>query len=559
MAEGGKGAGAALAGLGQLPLVRQLGLMVGLAASIAIGVAVALWARTPSYALLYGGLSERDTAQVLEVLQREGVPFKVEAGSGAVLVPASKVHQARLRLAAAGLPKGTGVGFELLEKSSSLGTSQFMEAARYQRALEGELARTISTLANVQAARVHLAMPRRTAFLRDRRKPSASVLLRLYPGRTLEGGQVQAIVHLVSSSVPGLEPGRVTVIDQTGRLLSAREDGTGVGLSLRQLEYVQKLERRYARRIEALLEPIVGPGRVRAQVVAEVDFTHVDKTREAYDSDTPALRSEQVEEDERTGETGPGGVPGALSNVPPAPGRPAADQDGQQQAGAQPPRSSTRRATRNYELNRTISRVRLPAGRLRRLSVAVVLDHKPASAPAKGKGKGKGKEEASAAGEPYSAEEIARITELVKEAVGYDPRRGDSVHVMSAAFQPPPEPEPLPEPPLWERAWVRDALKALGGALGLALLVFGVLRPVMRSLAQQAPAPAAAGAPALPAGEDGLAPDQVQLSGPQAQGQLPGPPPAVQYEQQVQQARQMVSQDPKVVAQVVKGWVSQDG
>ena len=558
MAEGGRGAGAALAGLGQLPLVRQLGLMVGLAASIAIGVAVALWARTPSYALLYGGLSEQDTAQVLEVLQREGVPFKVEAGSGAVLVPASKVHQARLRLAAAGLPKGTGVGFELLEKSSSLGTSQFMEAARYQRALEGELARTIASLANVQAARVHLAIPRRTAFLRDRNKPSASVLLRLYPGRTIEPGQVQAIVHLVSSSVPGLEAGRVSVIDQNGRLLSAREDGTGVGLSLRQLEYVQKLEQRYARRIEALLEPIVGPGRVRAQVVAEVDFTRVDKTREAYDPDTPALRSEQVEEDERAAEAGPGGVPGALSNVPPAPGRAAAAPGGQQQAGVQP-RSSTRRATRNYELNRTISRVRLPAGRLRRLSVAVVLDHKPA--PAAAKGKGKKQDQAAPAGEPYTPEEIARITELVKEAVGYDPRRGDSVHVMSAAFQPPPEPEPLPEPPLWERPWVLDALKALGGAVGLALLVFGVLRPVMRSLAQQAPAPApaVAGAPALPEGEGGLAPDQVQLSGPQAQGQLPGPPPAVQYEQQVQQARQMVSQDPKVVAQVVKGWVSQDG
>ncbi len=552
MADERRGAGAALAGLGGLPVLRQVGLLVGLAASVAIGVGVALWARTPSYSLLYGGLSEKDTGQVLEVLQREGIPFRVDAASGAVLVPAGKVHQARLRLAAAGLPKGTGVGFELLEKGSGLGTSQFMETARYQRALEGELARTIASLANVQSARVHLALPPRTAFLRDRRKPSASVMLRLYPGRILEPGQVQAVVHLVSASVPGLEASRVTVVDQHGRLLSARDDGSAAALNLRQLEFVQKLEQRYARRIEALLEPLVGPGRVRAQVVAEVDFTRVEKTREAFDPDLAALRSEQVEENERTGEAGPGGVPGALSNQPPAPGRADAQAQQAREGAGAVPRASTRRATRNYELNRTIAHVRRAGGELRRLSVAVVLDHRLRQ-----------DKEGKVVREPYSDEEIARFTALVKEAVGYDPRRGDSVRVVSAPFQPLPEPEPLPEPPLWERPWVLDALKMLGGALGLVLIVFGVLRPVMRSLAQHAP-PVPAAAPALPgeaaaAAAPGLAPDQVQLSGPQAQGQLPGPPPGAQYEEKVQAARQMVSQDPRVVAQVVKGWVSADG
>lgn len=533
-------------GFSQLPALRQLGLMIGLAASVAIGVAVVLWSQTPNYSLLYGSLSEKDASSVMEALQQADIPYKLDEKSGALLVPSKHVHEARLKLAASGLPKGNAVGLELLQKEQQLGTSQFVEQARYQHALEIELARSISSLRNVSNARVHLAIPKRSVFVREQQHPTASVVLDLYSGRQLEEGQIAAVVHLVASSIPDLEPDKVTVVDQTGRLLTQNVRDRQLALTSSQFDYTRRLEDTYIKRIEALLSPIVGDGRVRAQVVADVDFTRVEKTRESYNPDLPALRSEEVvEESNRAG--APSGVPGALSNQPPEAGTTNPNPQAQAQPGpgtdsAEPMGSSSRRSTRNYELDKTISHTRSGGGRIQRLSVAVVLDDRQVL-----------QDDGSVARTPLTDKEIEQITALVKDAVGFDVTRGDTVNVINQAFQQPQAPEPLPDPALWEQPWIMDLGKQLLGGLAVLLLVFGVLRPVLKSLAEKGVQPPMR-MMAVEGGEVGE--DQLSLSGGAQQPRLPQ---VGQYEQQLTAAKGMASQDPGRVAQVVKNWVANDG
>lgn len=552
-------AAAAAQGFGRLPIVRQLALLVGLATSVAVGVAVVQWSQTPNYQLLYSSLADKDAAAVIDALQKENIPYKVEEQSGAVMVPAGKVHNARLRLATQGLPKGVGVGFEIIEKDQGFGTSQFMEAARYQRALEGELARSITTLDNVQSARVHLAIPKQSVFVRQRQKPSASVVVRLYPGRNLDGEQSTGIVHLVASSIPNLAPERVTVIDQKGRLLNSRESSPDFALSKSQFEYTRRFEESYVRRIEEILTPIIGVGRVRAQVVADLDFTVKEQTQESFNSDKPALRSEQTTEEKRVGYAGPVGIPGALSNQPPGvasvpeqattAATTVAETDTTGAIATNPPASASpvetpssnsRRATRNYELDKTISHTRQATGTVRRLSVAVVVDDKEAE-----------DEDGELVRQPHSAEELTRLTTLVKETVGFTESRGDSVSIINASFITPEAVEPLPEPPWWEQPWLWDVLKqALGGVVVL-LLVFGVLRPVLRSLAEKGKEPSV-----VFSGAQG-----EQLPGGQEQMSLGAPAPPRQqadYETDLTTTKTLVSQDPKRVAQVIKTWVGSD-
>lgn len=532
-------------GFVHLPVVRQLGLMFGLAASVALGVAVVLWSQEPSYGVLYGNLSNKDATQVMDVLQKEGVKYKLDEKTGALMVPSSAVHEVRIKLANQGLPHSAAVGLDMLQQKQEFGTSQFLETARYQHALEGELARSVMTLNNVEHARIHLAMPKQTAFVRERQQPSASVLVSLYPGRTLEEGQVAAITHMVAASIPNMEPSRVTVVDQNGRLLSSKKQGENVAVNQEQFDYARKMEDSYIERIENILAPIVGLNGVRAQVSAEVDFTVTEQTQESYNPDLPALRSEQVY-DERTNVPDAGGVPGALSNTPPGaatvPERVAA-QPGAVVAPATSEKS-TSRATKNYELDRTISHSKLASGQVKRLSVAVVVDDK---------------QTVNAAGEvvrePRTQEELDRITALVREAVGANTQRGDTVNVINASFQMAQAVEPLPEPPLWKQPWVLDVSKQVLGALVVILLLFGVLRPILRSLASVKPQAEAAMAGAGHGG-GGLAEDQVSLGGPQVGGmQLAGPP---SYEQNITMIRDMAKQDPKHVAQVMKTWVASE-
>ncbi len=544
------------------PLLRQLAVMVGIAASVALGVAVVLWSQKPSYSVLFGNLAQKDAAEIAQVLQQSGIDYEVDPASGLIMVPSGDLQQARMKLAGQGLPHSDSVGFELLQQETGFNTSRLVEAARYQRALEGELTRTIMTLANVETARVHLATPKQSVFIRQRKYPSASVTIKLYPGRTLEKGQVEAIVHLVASAVPELETSRVTVVDQKGRLLSGDEDSSQMSLTTSQFEYTQELEAHFKQRIEDIVAPLVGKENLRAEVTAELDFSQVEQTQESFNPDMAALRSERVNE-QVSRLRAEQGVPGALTNQPPAAGSSPEQASGAGGEGEGTPINTSKQATRNFELDKTISHTRLPTGSLRRLSVALVLNDRVRLSINEA-----GEEQIETI--PRTPEEISSITNLVKEAIGFNPRRGDSVRVISETFFVPASPEPLPELPIWEQPWFWDAVRQASGLLLVLLLIFGVLKPTMTRLTAQpgeggdeegegvaaggvigAEGMAGEGLEGELAGEGGLA---GELEGGEAV-KLPGPG---SYEKTLEAARQMIAEDPKRVAQVVKQWIADD-
>lgn len=531
------------------PVLRQLMVMVSIAASVALGVAVVLWSQTPTYSLLYGNLSTKDAGDVVAALEQANIQFKVDTTTGAVMVVSKDLHSAKLKLAGDGLPRGDSMGFELLQQNTGLGTSRAVEAARFHRALEGELARTISTLTTVQSARVHLATPKQSVFVRHKKSPSASVVLKLYSGRSLEKAQVASIVHLVAASVPELEASRVTVIDQKGTMLSSNMDTREMMLSASQFEYTRTLEDHFRKRVEDILIPFLGEENISAQVTAEVDFTMIEQTAERFNPDYPALRSEQVNE-ESSKLSSVQGVPGAISNQPPVVG--TAPQTAEGQVGAESsgaaPLNSSKRATRNYELDKTISHTRLAASNLKRLSVAVVVDNEVTTA-----------EDGTVSSRERTPEEISRISGLVKDAIGYSAQRGDSVRVVNAAFQIPELPESLPEIPIWEEPWVWDIAKQVGGLILVLVLIFVVLMPTMKKLIAtpeyMAEAAVAGAGPGGVLGQQLLGVDGVAAEGSRESVALPGP---AKYEDTLEAARQMVNDDPKRVAQVVKSWVADD-
>jgi flagellar M-ring protein FliF len=518
-----------------LPVLRQVGLMIGLAASVALGFYVVLWSQTPDYSMLYAGMSDADAAQVAESLEQEGIPYRIERGSGAITVPGSQVHEARMQLASRGLPRGDGSGFELFEKSSSFGTSRFMEKARYNRAIEGELARTISKLQSVESARIHLAIPKQSVFVRDKSKTRASVVLNLFSGARLDEERITGIVHLVAASVPGLEPDQVTVVDQKGRLLT-NSGSDGITASSSQLAYTRSLESLYVQRIKEILVPILGEEGVRAQVVADVDFTMVETTTESYEPDNKAIRSEETLV-EKTSGTGVAGVPGALTNQPPQGGTTGKVESTEEAATAV---NSTSRATRNYELDRSISHSRTVPGNVQRLSVAVVVDYREQAG-----------KDGTLERTPLGEEEMSRITALVKDAVGFDAERNDSVNVSNISFKAIEEMEPLPAVPVWEQAWLWDLGKKILGGLMVLLLVFGVLKPVLRNLAMK-PAEMASLPPGTASEQRPLAEDQLSL------GSQPAAAP-LSKEQQFAIARELVQKNPQQGAKVLKEWVAADG
>ncbi len=528
------------------PALKQVGLLAGVAAAVAAAIWLVMWSQGQNYTVLYGQLSERESGQVMDALTAAGIEYKLSP-SGAVSVPESKVQEARIRLASQGLPQSDSMGIEMIQKESALGTSSMMETARYQSVLETELARTIVKVQGVQSARVHLALPKPSVFLRDAHKATASVMLQLYPGRRLEPGQVAAIVHLVASSVPELAASDVTVVDQAGTLLNSPDESAEAAANTRQLEYTRKLEESYQRRIIELLEPLVGAGRVRATVTADLDFTVTEETHENYDPQKTAVRSEQTSNETRKGGDGVEGIPGALSNQPPgtsgapviagatpAPGTPAAAQT----AAGSGPSSSAQRSTRNYEVDRTLAYVKQPVGILKRLSVGVVLDDWQ-------KLDADGKLTTSA----MSDTDVKRFTQLVRESIGLKEDRGDQLNVLNQAFKTDGPIGPVEGPPLWETPWITQLAKQIVGA-GLTLLVaFLVLRPLMKSLTKP-------GSRRSSGGEGGdLEGDRVSLSGQGGKAIKLSP----SFEQQIAAARTLVGQDPKRAAQVVKDWVAADG
>lgn len=525
-------------GFNGLPVLRQIALMVGLAASVALGVAVVLWSQTPNYSLLYGRLADAEAAQIAESLEQAGIPYRIEHGSGAITVPAGKVHEARLKLATKGLPRGDGSGFELLEQDSGFGTSRFMEQARYNRAIEGELARSITRLQSVESARVHLAIPKRSVFVRDKSKARASVVLKLFSGARLDEGRIAGVVHLVAASVPGLEADQVTVVDQKGRLLTSSSNSSDMTLSSNQLAYSRRLEEGYIKRIRDILVPIVGEEGVQAQVVADLDFTVVESTTESFEPDSKVVRSEETFQEESI-DGGVMGVPGALTNKPPKGGTVEVS-DVEEEATR--PLNSTRRATRNYEMDHSVSHTRTAPGGLQRLSAAVVVDYR---------------EQLNAEGKlervPLGEEEMARITALVKDAIGFNAERNDSVNVTNVSFKAVEEMEPAPAAPVWQQPWIWDVAKQALGIMMVLLLVLGVLRPVMRSLAVKSTAVAA-----LPPGE-GQAAGQLPLAEDQLSLGSQQPAPAMSQEQQFGMAKSLVENDPQRAAEVMKTWVAADG
>lgn len=531
----------ALVKLQEMQLMRKLGMLLAIALAVAAGLFVFFWSQKPQYLPLYTGLDAKATAEATDLLRAAQIPFKLDQATGAISVPESHVHDARLKLAGSGLTDNGRLGFELMERDPGFGVSQFVENARYQHALETELVRTISTLRPVRDARVHLAIPKPSAFTRRREAASASVVLELRSGAVLERNQVDAIVHLVASSIPDLAPERVTVVDQSGRLLSRNGADSESELSVLQFEQVRRQENAYSQRIRELLEPLTGPGRVNAEVTVDMDFSVTEEARELFNGEPPKLRSEQISENTSTGE-GPQGIPGATSNTPPG-------ATGEAPANAAVPAETSRSATRNFELDRTLQHTRQPAGRIRRVTAAVVVDHVPRPGP-----DGKPKLQ------PLSDQELKRVEDLVRQAVGFDAGRGDMVSVVNAPFVR--EQQELPAPPWWENPQLRDILRVAVGALVVLLLAFGVLRPAIRQIVSpEKPKKEEPEALEQQTAEVSLVEDDVPELAEDTAQLTQEPPPALtsdSYEDRLRAAREAVRADSKRVAQVVREWLGNE-
>jgi flagellar M-ring protein FliF len=537
------------------PATRQLMLLVGVALAVAIGVGVVLWSRGPNYALLYAGLDSKDAAAVTQALQAGNTPYTLSPDGSSISVPAADLAAVRLKLASQGLPQGSA-GTAVPGADSPFGMSDLAERTRYQQMLETDLGNTIGGLQSVRSARVHLALPKPSAFIRDNRQASASVLLTLYPGRQLDQSQVAAIVHLVASSVPELDAKQVSIIDQQGQLLTISDPDSASAIGDSRLRLATRLENTYAQRVEDLLTPLVGPGRVRAQVSAEMDFSQTEKATETYDHEHPALRSEQTNSEQRHDVAQNNGVPGALSNQPPntvaqpTAARPNAGKPGATNATtaqASAPSEASSSATRNYELDRTVSHVSDPAGRLARLSIAVLVDNKPVGTdPNKSV--------------PFTAQELQHLTDLTKNAIGFDEKRGDSVSVINQPFHQNPVDEKLPQEPFWQRPGMMDLIKQGVGVLIALIVGFVFLRPMLKGLLKgPAPAMQPALAGPIPTVSVRLTDDDDDQPAPESGRSRLGSPQAMAYEQRIGLARRMVAENPKQVAQVVKNWVGEDG
>ncbi|WP_152207534.1 flagellar basal-body MS-ring/collar protein FliF [Marinobacter changyiensis] len=535
-------------GFNRLTLLRQIGLMVGLAASVALGFAVVLWAQEPNYQPVVGDLSSYNPQEVTAILDQSGIQYRMDPKSGALMVPSENVYDARLALAAQGVTDTKTIGYELLDQDRGLGTSQFMETISYRRGLEGELARTISSMRNVKASRVHLAIPKRSVFVRDARTPTASVFLEVYAGRRLEQEQIAAIMNLVAGSIPEMQKSNVTIVDQTGNLLTGQEEDSGRQQMQDQQDYLTRVEQRLTQRIVSMIDPIIGDGRFRAEVTADLDFSSVEQAEELFNPDQQAVRSEREMTDQRT--TGAaGGIPGALSNQPPAdPVVPEQANGDNGEPVAAPPVNVRRESTRNYEMDRTVSYVRQEQGRVQRLTVAVAVDDRKTVNAATGE----------VTYEPWTEQALQRMTLLIRDAVGYSAARGDSVTVMNTPFAVP-EAIEYQEQGFWEQPWFWDLMKQVLAGLVILVLVLGLLRPTLKSLSGGARRDRDE---ALESSDyDGL----EDLGGADAMKSAMGgsddlllPGASDGYDRHLNALKGLIAEDPGRVAQVMRQWVNVD-
>ncbi|WP_298397993.1 flagellar basal-body MS-ring/collar protein FliF [uncultured Azonexus sp.] len=546
---------------------QKIGLAVAIAAIIAVIVGTILWSQQPDFKVLFSNLNEKDGGSIVAALEQQNIPHRMSS-SGAIMVPSERVHEVRLKLASQGLPRGGNVGFELME-NQKFGISQFAEQVNYQRGLEGELARTIMSIGSVEAARVHLAIPKPSVFVREEQKPTASVMLNLYPGRTLDGAQVAGITHLISSSVPQLQSSNVSILDQNGTLLSSLKNRlTEAGLDATQLKYVREVENSIVGRIEQILKPVLGEDNFRVQIAADIDFSQSEQTAETFRPnsapDASVIRSQQSNETASVNEA-VGGVPGALTNQPPVPatapltapavggtpGQPDAQGNipGRIDAAgitaplnaAGQPINTSKNSTINYEVDRTIRHTKQGMGAVRRLTAAVVVNHRKALDPKSG-------EEVS---RPLPEAEMKQINDLVREAMGFSQERGDSISVANAPFAGTQKTDL--SMPIWKDPdnidYAKELVKYLLIIGVIAFLYFKVIQPSLKTMF---PAPATgdeattadgvAGAIGHVAvvGEDGETEDIVQID---------------HYAAKVQKARDLAQADAKAVANIIKDWM----
>ncbi|NIF81746.1 flagellar basal body M-ring protein FliF [Paraburkholderia sp. Cy-641] len=543
-----------LSGLAQMRGNPRAPLVFAVALLVAVVAGLFLWSRVPDYKVLYSNLSDRDGGQIIAALQQANIPYKLSESGGAILVPAEQVHEMRLRLASQGLPKSGSVGFELMD-NQKFGISQFDEQINYQRALEGELERTIESISTVKSARVHLAIPKPTVFVRDKEPPSASVLVNLYPGRVLDEGQVVAITHMVASAVPEMPVKGVTILDQDGNLLT--QPATGSGLDATQLKYRQQIERNTQQRIDAILAPLFGAGNAHSQVSADIDFSHSEQTSENYgpngNPQQAAVRSQQTSSATEMSQGGASGVPGALSNQPPQPASAPVVAGNGASGVATTPVSEHKDSTTNYELDKTVRHIDQPMGGIRRLSVAVVVNYLKVT-DAKG----------HVTMQPVSADKLAQITQLVKDAMGFDAQRGDSVNVVNSAFTT--ELDPNANLPWWRTPDMLALYKQIATYLGIGavalFLYFVMVKPALRRAFPPPPEPVAAlASPDEPLLLDGIPAEERDG----AVVEIEADPETLalenakhKYERNLEFARSIARQDPKIVATVVKNWVSDE-
>ena len=534
-------------GLSRMDQAQKIKLGLGALALLAIALAFFFMGRQPEYRVLYANLGDKDGGAIVAQLSQMNVPYKHAEGGQAILVPADKVHDTRLRLASQGLPKGSISGFEQME-ANRFGMTQFQERLTFQRGLEGELTRSIQSLSSVQSARIHLALPNQNGFFREQQKPSASVLLTLHAGRTLDRAQVAGIVHLVASSVPEMNPKAVSVVDDAGNLLSAPADAQAQGADTQKLQYTQQIEQLYTRRIMDMLEPLVGRNNVKAQVSADVDFSMVESTSEEHkpnqSPDTSAVRSQQTVEDGAAASATPSGVPGAVSNQPPATGTApingaAAPVGVAAQGGTDKPGSMRRESVVNYEVDKTVKVVRESSGQIKRLSAAVVINHRTTTDKA-------GKETTVA----IPAAQLEQMTALVRETIGFNKERGDSVNVVNAVFNVEKTSE-VAEPAWWQQAENKEFLSGLAwplGMVGLGLLVLmGMVRPGLKLIKT----------PVVRRDQTELQPLSAMLNeAPERPGlPMPGNEPTAES-QRLNDAKRLALENPMAVANIVKGWVN---
>lgn len=532
--------GSALSGLlgeaAKNSVLRQMLILVGIAASVALGIAAAMWSQGPDYKTLYSSVSPERASSVVDSLGAAGIPYKIQDTTGAIMVPAKSLHTARLKLAGQGVMRDS-TGMAMLDEQQGFGVSEFMQSKKYQYALEQELAKTIQSMQQVRRARVHLAVPKQSVFIRDRKPPSASIMLDVHAGSSISEGNVKAIVGLVSSSISGMSPDEVMVVDQDGQQLSQKSNDDNLAVNGRQFAYRQRIEESYEDRITDLIRPIAGSGQVRVKVAADIDFSTMQESRESWNPENQVIRSEKINEQNRLGAaSGPEGIPGALSNQPPGVAAAASSENTTDTR-------ESRSITRNYEIERVLNHTTTSSGGVTKLSVAVVVDNRRSET-----------EQGESVSEELSRAELDKLTLLVKDAIGFDGERGDRVTVVSADFRQQESvfSEELVEPGFWEAPWFANLLRQ--GLIGMAVLfiVFAILRPGMRTLLHANSAAAIQSRlPAVATGD--YASGELQA---QPVAALGGPVAGLGFDQKMSDVRNAVDQDPRRVAQVVNKWVS---